>query len=208
VLLGREFSGIFRSDDGGATWSRSGQLGSAANLEVDIRYLGQNNAVEAGKKASFHVTVTNKGPTTSYNTVLYVDWGRGSVAESIGLVPAKGSCTPDSSGPDCSLGDLASGESVLVGVEGNTEWNLLFTYTYTLGVVADNDQSSGSGRVVATVKTYNPEIEIGGGGGGGFGPLGLVLLVIGGLVARARESRTLRALASRECSQSARRLKR
>jgi hypothetical protein len=173
LLIGTEFGGVYRSVDGGASWSSTGStsntntsgdsgtsggtpLSQAANLSVAIIFRGDNGNTDAGKDSRFKVTITNNGPGTSTETTVRFNWSHDVFLSSPHHLPysmttTQGFCTPSYSEPDCTMADIPSGGNVVIEFEGSTEKGE--RHTFNLDVEADNLQSAGSAFATRAVKS-------------------------------------------------------
>jgi hypothetical protein len=199
ILVGTEFAGVFVSDDEGETWAQSGPppegvdsgtggggttATQQASLSVSIEYLGKGS-VPAGKTARFRVTITNNGPDMSADTTASFSWSHqpvvGSrVGHSYTLTGSQGGCsrsvTPD---PDCRLGSIANGASVVVEFSGSTEAGVL--HWYELRVWAGNFQSESTMLADSAIGSSVSASSTDGGGGGSCSGWSLLLLLTAGM---------------------------
>jgi photosystem II stability/assembly factor-like uncharacterized protein len=188
VLVGTESEGLFRSDDGGDTWGLAGTpipdpapppapTPGYASLSAEVENL-MGGSVAAGSQARFRITVTNDGPDTSTASSVDFSWVRNRLTGNEGydytLTTNQGSCmrsiTPE---PDCTIGTLAAGASVIIEFRGDTEPAALSNYI--LRVFANNNESAG-GRVAEVTVGSRITVLSSDGGGGTLGYLTLLWL--------------------------------
>ena len=190
VLVGTEFEGLYYSDDGGLSWGPAGapipppapappSANPYASLSVVVKNLS-SDAVRAGEKARFRITVTNSGPDTSTDSTVNFSWVRnrligGNDPYPYTLTTSQGSCVRSvTATPDCTIGTLAAGASVEIEFRGETQAGALAMYI--LRVFTNNNESAGG---LAAEVQIGSKITVAESGGGSLDLLALV--VLGGL---------------------------
>ncbi|MFQ6005639.1 MAG: GlyGly-CTERM sorting domain-containing protein [Woeseia sp.] len=204
IFVGGNGGNVYRTIDGGASWSLAGATGSGgtrppgggnglaggqAQLSVELNFLGANSSVNAGSNARFTVTVKNNGPDTSSNTIVDFNWVEGGPSGDLNPgytgTTSQGSCGATSTDAiDCSLGSIPSGGIVQLQFSGSTKPDR--ASTYDLQVWADNAESSNSAwagilidaKVARTCFLIFYTTESSGGGGATTWPMLLILFVL------------------------------
>lgn len=203
LLVGTEFGGVYKSDDGGASWARTGAVnedggpGPQADLRVSLRVHDDDNSVKAGKNVKITVTITNHGPDASTNTVAEVRWNDSSgFAPNYSLSTDQGYCRDSIAVPFCALGTIPRGGSVHITFRGQTTNNSSRTYYFRAFTNSAEDGDLNTAEV--QVKTW---VELNcilifcttsSNGGGSTGWL-MLLLLGGAAVGRSRAARGSRA---------------
>ncbi len=146
------------------------------------------NTVPTGKTATMTFTVSNDGPSDATNVVLNNALSS-SVKYFMSVSTGQGSCSQNGDNITCSLGTLASGQSVDVDImmTGYEEGTISCTGG-AASATMDLDMSNNSVTNTVTISNAN-QAKAGGGGGGTFGPLMMVLGVLKAMFRRTGRRR-------------------
>jgi hypothetical protein len=174
LLVGTEFGGVYRSVDGGASWSSTGDESNSgtgtgtgsggtggssgsgstatnvANLAIDIKFRGDNGNVDAGKNAKFKVTITNNGPNTSSGTTVQINWSHDVFLSSPHHLPysMSASAAQGICNPSYSVPDCSLADipaGASIEIEFSGSTEKNERHTFNLDVWADNSESGTSG---------------------------------------------------------------
>lgn len=195
ILVGTEFLGLYASDDGGNTWMASGEspvndpepAGGNGGSESDgfvqlhstLEYLG-NGGIPAGQDGRFQITIRNTGTAISDDRFVRIVWFRSPQFGENELfdftaTTTQGSCqrsiTPE---PDCHIGPIPAGASVVITINAKTRPGKLGWYTLRFAMIDSQGFNNGSDEFsVGTIITVAES------GGGASGLLSLFLMMLG-----------------------------
>jgi uncharacterized protein (TIGR03382 family) len=183
LLVGTELGGVYRSTDGGASWSSTGDesnsdtgsdsgsggtggnsgggstdtnVAKVANLTIDIKFRGDNGNVDAGKNAKFKITITNNGPNTSTGTTFSINWSHDVFLSSPHHLPYSMSASQGACHPSYSEPDCSLADipaGASVEIEFSGSTEKNERHTFNLDAWADNSETGGSAFATKAIKS-------------------------------------------------------
>jgi len=158
------------------------------SADLSVSQSADFNTVATGKTATMTFTVSNNGPSDATNVVLN-NVLSSSVKYFMSVSTGQGSCSQSGDNITCSLGALASGQSVDVDVmvTGYEEGAISCTGGAASGTM-DLDMSDNSVANTVTISNAN-QAKPSSNGGGIFGPLMMVLGVLSAMFRRTGRRR-------------------
>jgi uncharacterized repeat protein (TIGR01451 family) len=142
-------TGTYEFNNGG-TWSGSENFALSPNADLAVTKVGLPEELLAGDEATFTMIVSNNGPAASANVVLN-DTISGPNWSLVNLTTSQGTCGQvASTGFQCDLGTLASGESAGISLAVTGEAGTLVNTATVSGDTPDpiSENNSGSDSVV------------------------------------------------------------